>query len=245
MSAIVIAIDLEKQRELITTHYRQSAKELAEVGRLLLETQDSLEGQSFEAFINTLPFSRHSAFNFIRLYKHVLKHGDVILAIEQIRISAWYVLPPENNEAVQWILEKAHRGEVVTKKEAKIALSSVTYKDERQEQAMHKANEISTPYVMSLIRTGAVPDNVTGEDVPLEDADATLILLGAEQDKYERIQRHAPPVVQPLHSQRALTVKLERIQDNRGRWRLALPENVPAYLIDKQITFYIESEAAA
>lgn len=244
MSEIAIAIDLEKQRELITKHYRQSAKELAEVGRLLMEVRSSLRDKtSFKAFLKTLPFSRESAYNFIRLQRHVLKHGDAILAIEQIRVSAWYILPPANTEAVQAVIERAIEGKEVTKEDAKMVLSTVKYKSERQEQAFHTANNISTPFVMNAIKRGAITDNVTGEDIPLEDAEPSQVVAGAEHDRNERIFRHTPSV-QPLHNPRSLTVQLERIQDSKGRWRLALPENVPAFLIDKQITFYIEEAAA-
>jgi hypothetical protein len=242
---IIIAIDLEKQRQSILSHYSKAARELAEIGRLLLEAQESLGDEtSFLAFVTTLPFGRRSAYNFIRIHQHALRHGDAILAIEQIRISAWYLIPPKNNEIVQAVLEKAARGEEVTKKEVKMLISSAKFEDERKEQAWHEAAQISTPYVLNAIKTGVVTDALTGDDMPLEEADATLVLVGAEQDKWERVARNASPV-QPLHSPHSLTVMLERIQDNQGRWRLALPENVPAFLIGKKITIYVENEAAA
>lgn len=245
---IIFKLDLEKQRALIQSHYRQSIKELAEIGRILKETHRALHGNTWEAFLKTLPFSRHSAYNFMRIHEHVLKHGDAILAIEQIKISAWYILPPENNEAVQMILDKAARGETVTKIEAKTVLSSVKFQSERHEQAWHTANDISTPFLMNAVATGVITDNVTGEDIPLEDAEPTLVVMAAEKDKYERIQRHSG-IVQPLHGAKSITVKLQQIEDKQGRLWLALPQDIPAVLIKSPVTFWyeemIESEAAA
>jgi hypothetical protein len=86
--------------------------------------------------------------------------------------------------------------------------------------------------------------SLEGESLPVDGKLIDITQIAVIQAAIEANKAAKQNIID--HSKkRALTVQLERIQDSKGRWRLALPENVPAYLIDKQITFYIEDKAAA
>jgi hypothetical protein len=84
--------------------------------------------------------------------------------------------------------------------------------------------------------------SLEGESVPADSKVIDITQVAVLQAAIEANKAAKQKILD--HSKRGkLTVQLERIQDSKGRWRLALPENVPAFLIDKQITFYIEEKA--
>jgi hypothetical protein len=85
--------------------------------------------------------------------------------------------------------------------------------------------------------------SLEGETIPASGKMIDITHVAALQAAIEANKAGKQHIID--HSKKnKLTVQLERIQDSKGRWRLALPENVPAYLIDKLITFYIEEKAA-
>lgn len=83
--------------------------------------------------------------------------------------------------------------------------------------------------------------SIEGQSIPAYSNVIDMTQLAAIQE-YDEHRKRQKQHIADNSKKNKLTVQLERIQDSKGRWRLALPENVPAFLIDKQITFYIEEK---
>lgn len=175
----------EHQRGAIIAQYGKAITALSEVGRILSETSKQLNDVSFEDFLKTLPFSRRSAYNYMRLFEHVQSVQAVAQA--NVQISAWYHVPSDNTELIQAIIAKAETGRV-TSQDVKALLNTVSFETERQQSAWQNAAATNPKFVVESIARGVVT-GLDGEDMPIEQADATLIHVNSVQDTYESIKR--------------------------------------------------------
>jgi hypothetical protein len=201
---IIPLFSTERQREAIVSQYQKSIEALSEVGRLLLEAQKHLD-KSFDSFVVDLPFSRPSAYNYMKLYQHVqtclsVRHANV-------QISAWYHVPIGDTATIDAIIEKSKQGKRVTSDDVKTLLSSVRFDNARQQSAWQNAAQASPAFVVESIARGYVTSQ-NGEDIPLEQVDATLIEIAANQDAYEAIQRQAERVKANTKPQAKLTIQV-------------------------------------
>lgn len=215
MTAITFPIDLDIARERITATYRKAIKNLIDVGQMLDEVRDNLQdGQTFTAFINTLPFSPRSAYNYIKLYDHYLVHGDVMTALERVKIDVWYQLQPDS-ELTQKVIERAQQGKSVNKKDLKRLTASIEYATVAQAEAWDKAVDTSPNFVLESFKRGLVTD-LDGNDIPVSEADATLIEVLTDEDKHERTMRQKFHIEAHSEPKRKLTLKLQALRDNHG-----------------------------
>ncbi len=215
---IIPFFNQERQKEAIINQYQKSIEALAEVGRLLLEAQKHLD-KSFDAFVADLPFSRPSAYNYMKLYQHIqtclsVRHANV-------QISAWYHVPIGDSATIDAIIEKSKHGRV-TSEDVKMLLNTVRFDSQRQQEAWQNAAIASPDYVVESIARGHVM-GLNGDDIPLEQADPTLIEIGANQNAYEAIQRQAELVKASAKPQTKLTISLE-CQRIDGEFRLVIPK---------------------
>ena len=97
-------------------------------------------------------------------------------------------------------------------------------------------------FVADAITRGTITD-INGDDIPLIDADTTLIDVTSDQILYESTRRQRVHIEEKTPTTRKLTVSLQLVRDEGGRLRLALPEEVPAWLSGKQVTFYYEDDS--
>jgi hypothetical protein len=215
MTTITIPIDLDMARERITETYQKAIKSLIDVGEMLSDVQQSLpDGETFTAFIQTLPFSPRSAYHYIRLHKHYLAHGDVMVALERIKIDVWYQLKPDS-DLTQKVIDRAKQGKTVSKKDLKQLTASINYATVAQAQAWNSAAEINPSFVLESFKRGVVTD-LDGNDIPLEEADATLVYVNANQQLSESIHRQKNHIQENARPSRKLTLKTQAVRDNHG-----------------------------
>lgn len=197
------AASLDAERAAILESYGKAAEQLAAIGKRLISLKKRLERGIFLEFLNTLPFSQRTAYNFMQLAQHAGRVDFATVASKNVTIAAWYVTPPENTELVDKIMQKAHSGEKVTVSDVRTLLATVNVKDDRLAYALYNAAEESPQMVMESIKRGAM-STVQGLDLPLDELTATDVAWASEQDEWERQQR------QKLHiTENAPTEKVE------------------------------------
>lgn len=216
MSDMTIPLNLDECRDKITAHYNEASKSLLEIGRLLYEVKQNLpEDSTFEAFMTTLPFSRRSAYNYLRLHEHYLQHGSATVALEQLSIDVLYILPPDS-KAVDKAIAKVKSGKKVTKQDAKALVKSADFGSNERNRAWEAAAEMNPQFVAESMQRGAVMD-LDGQDRPLNEVDATLIEVSADQEKSESLRRQKLHIQEHADKQEPIEGIVQALQDNHGK----------------------------
>ena len=230
------ALDLQSRKLEIESAHDTAIENLITCGRLLADTQSQLDSQTFLSFCDDLKFSRSTAYNYMRLYQHSLVHSLDTLQNPLIKLSVWYRLDPDS-DTVQKVKALADAGKKVTPALARQLVQETAPLNE----TLLKASETAPDFVADAITRGVITD-IDGHDIPVHEADSTLIQVNTDQYLYESAQRQRLHIEHNSKPSGKLTVDLHLIKDSTGRFRLALPENVPAWLAGKQVTFYFSED---
>lgn len=231
------AASLESERAEIVAHYGKAAEQLIAIGQRLASLQRRLKHGEFSAFLDSLPFSHKSAYNFMRLAEH---SNRVTVTGMNVTIAAWYITPPSNTELVDKIMAKAQAGEKVTVNEVKRILSSVNVQDDRLAYALHSAAEESPQLIAESLARGAMP-TVQGLDMPLDEITATDVAWANEQDKWERKERQKLHIEENSPSQK-WTIEITSPEAQKAIQSL-LPSGMKAPAIGQTVTMLWKKEA--
>lgn len=86
-------------------------------------------------------------------------------------------------------------------------------------------------------------NEVTNGNITYGGGHVSSAITGAlELSVLERIDEAQKRHIARLQPRQKVTVDLNLIKDESGRFRLALPEHIPAWLAGKQVTFYIDKD---
>jgi hypothetical protein len=170
-------------------------------GRDLLTVRDALKPQGLwvawcEKYLH---FTYRTATNYINLYQEypqyeMISYADITLATAY-RVKKEVDTDKKNKREA--IREKARNGEKLTDDDMTIVLDVENVNKPDLRAAYRAANELSPQTGRDIATTGAMT-NLDGDDIPLSEADPTLIRIQAETEVYERKQRHIAHKTQGL-----------------------------------------------
>lgn len=245
MTEISIPIDLDYARERITATYKKAIESLIGVGHMLKQVKDNLGNDTtFHAFVETLPFSQRSAYYYLKLDEHYQTLGSAMVALNQISISVWYQLDPDS-ELVDKVIERAKQGKKVSKKDLKQMVASIEYETVAQAMAWNEAVETSPNFVLESFKRGVVTD-LDGNDIPVTEADPTLLEVLSDEDKYERTKRQKLLIADNANDDWQEYNTVIGAIDNYLSSRLGFKygSQVRLFVKDKQVKIYIQEAAA-
>lgn len=96
------------------------------------------------------------------------------------------------------IRHRARRGEKMKPEDINVILDLHRVEEPKIRAAVHTANEVSPQTIRDIVITGALPD-LDGNDVPLDEADVTLIRWNAEAEQTDRIFQHKNTELLPVY----------------------------------------------
>ena len=173
----------------IVSHFTRSMESLAKCGALLKVAHDALaDERQFRGFCQSLPFTYRSAYNYMRLYEHSLSIGIETMLESKVDATAWYKIPVDS-EASTIALERAKEGVKVTADVARMIVQEAGIENQQTAQVLEQVAQQNPKMFADAIARGAVNDPVSGDDIPLRGADASMVGYAASQDEKERIHR--------------------------------------------------------
>lgn len=179
--------------ETVNNRERSIRLSIWENGRDLAGVRDVLKPQGVWVAWQEkcLHISRQSVNNYIALYeadrecKTVLHHGA--------SLSVLYSLAKRDNPQLQMqaetVRQKARQGEKLNDDDITVIMEVNHVARPEIRAAYRAANEVSPQTIRDIAITGAITD-LDGDDLPIADADETLIRVQSEHERKERIMRH-------------------------------------------------------
>jgi len=108
--------------------------------------------------------------------------------------------------------------------------------------ALIEASDVNPNAVADMLVRGITQD-MDGNDIPLDEADSTIIHINTDQYAYESVQRQRQHIEDNTPKKQKLTGTLELVTDKNGVLYMAFkPHNadLPVRLSGKQVTMYYE-----
>lgn len=164
-----------------------------ENGRDLVGVRDVLKPQGLwvQWQEKCLRISRQSVNNYIALYEAYPECQTILQ--DNITLAMMYTIArkPDPQLELQAVLvqQKAKQGEKLTTPEINIILDKNDVQKPEIRAAIHAANDVSPQLTRDIAITGAIT-KLDGDDIPIAQADETLIQYSANTERYERVMRH-------------------------------------------------------
>lgn len=197
-----------------------------ENGRDLVGVRDVLKPQGLWVAWQEkcLKISRQSVNNYIALYE-AYPECQMILQ-DSITLSMFYEIARKPNPQLEtkaaMVRQKAFKGEKLTSEDVTTIMDKENVSKPEIRAAIHAANDVSPQLVRDIAITGAIT-NLDGEDIPIRQADATLVQVAADGERKERILRHTKTEL--------VTLQYSHLRRN-GNTLIVMFENAPEGIIE-------------